>query len=63
MKATTIEKAPKISVIVAITKDNNAIGKSTGELLFRPVEQEIIKHSIYVPDSKTVVIRKGVDEY
>ena len=35
MKATTIEKAPKISVIVAITKDNNAIGKSTGELLFR----------------------------
>src|SRR3970282_1043490 len=35
MKATTIEKAPRISVIVAITKDSNAIGKSTGELLFR----------------------------
>ncbi|MBI2086825.1 MAG: dihydrofolate reductase [Candidatus Zambryskibacteria bacterium] len=35
MKATTIEKALKISVIVAVTKGNNAIGKDTGELLFR----------------------------
>ena len=35
MKATTIEKAPKISIIVAITKGDNAIGKDTGELLFR----------------------------
>lgn len=35
MKATTIEKRPKISIIVAVTKGNNAIGKDTGELLFR----------------------------
>ncbi|MFZ2484579.1 MAG: dihydrofolate reductase, partial [Minisyncoccia bacterium] len=35
MKATTIEKPPKISIIVAITKTNNAIGRDTGELLFR----------------------------
>ena len=35
MKATTIEKAPKIGVIVAITKAGNAIGLKTGELLFR----------------------------
>jgi len=35
MKDTTLEKRPKISVIVAITKGHNAIGKDTGELLFR----------------------------
>ena len=35
MKATTIEKVPKIGVIVAVVKNTNAIGKKTGELLFR----------------------------
>ncbi len=35
MKATTIEKTPKISIIVAVKKEDNAIGKDTGELLFR----------------------------
>ena len=35
MKATTIEKAPKISLIVAIQKKDNAIGRKSGELLFR----------------------------
>ncbi len=34
-EATTIEKKPKISVIVAIQGRDNAIGKKTGELLFR----------------------------
>ncbi|MSR87745.1 MAG: dihydrofolate reductase [Candidatus Zambryskibacteria bacterium] len=35
MKATTIEKRPKISIVVAIRKQDNAIGRDTGELLFR----------------------------
>lgn len=35
MKATTIEKVPKISIIVAVVKNTLAIGKKTGELLFR----------------------------
>jgi len=34
-KATSIEKTPKISVIVAVTKGGLAIGKKSGELLFR----------------------------
>lgn len=34
-KATTIEKAPKISIIVAVQNRDNAIGYKTGELLFR----------------------------
>jgi len=34
MEATTIEKRPKISVIVAVQSRDNAIGKKTGELLF-----------------------------
>lgn len=35
MKATTIEKSPRISVIVAIQSRDNAIGHKSGELLFR----------------------------
>lgn len=35
MKVKTLEKVPKISVIVAVTKGGNAIGRDTGELLFR----------------------------
>src|SRR3990167_322454 len=35
IEATTIEKKPKISVIVAIQSRDNAIGKKSGELLFR----------------------------
>jgi len=34
-EVTTIEKRPKISVIVSVAKETNAIGKKTGELLFR----------------------------
>lgn len=34
-KATTIEKAPKISIIVAVQSRDNAIGYKNGELLFR----------------------------
>ena len=33
--ATSIEKGPKVSIIVAINKADNAIGQKTGELLFR----------------------------
>jgi dihydrofolate reductase len=35
MEVKTLEKKPKVSVIVAIQSRDNAIGKSTGELLFR----------------------------
>lgn len=35
MKDKTLEKVLKISVIVAVTKGSNAIGRDTGELLFR----------------------------
>lgn len=34
-ETSNIEKNPKISLIVAVTKDENAIGRKTGELLFR----------------------------
>jgi dihydrofolate reductase len=35
MEVKTLEKRPKVSVIVAIQSRDNAIGKRTGELLFR----------------------------
>lgn len=35
MKAATIEKTPKISIVVAVKKEDNSIGRDMGELLFR----------------------------
>ena len=57
MKATTIEKVPKISVIVAVRKQDNAIGKKTGELLFR-ISDDLKRFKILTTGHPIIMGRK-----